>query len=378
MIEAYRQRISKMAETALETTMEIGAISARGCTLIGELPEIMIHIFQYLKDEELDLCSRVCILWRDIIVNIMYHRVTIITRRIPLSVIYSAVEESENLRPYVGFDDHFQYNWFVVDLGDEPEPTIESTYDLIEFGETTLPFIPGYKRSDIIEKLYGHEYSDIIEKLYRNDGTRLFPDHYKLALTAEIQISMFPNISGFNIINYSLVQFKILFVFHGLIDLINKIKNVYHKMNIPDEQKKCVIIYEDFALRKIMDKIVNYPIDSDEYRITIFHGERVNAYVLFLDASETDYTTIKKKLERLKYSELKMVQKSCFLYIFNYNYEEWIDIASRAFREVFPLINYVIYKFFPLYISLPGDMIYFREQTDYWIYSIITVFVWWE
>ncbi|XP_023213514.1 cholesterol 7-desaturase-like, partial [Centruroides sculpturatus] len=73
-------RMSKMAETTLEKTTETGAISPRDCTLITELPEIIIHIFQYLKDGELDLCRQVCTKWRDIIENIMYHRVTMITR----------------------------------------------------------------------------------------------------------------------------------------------------------------------------------------------------------------------------------------------------------------------------------------------------------
>ncbi|XP_023212990.1 uncharacterized protein LOC111615785 [Centruroides sculpturatus] len=368
-----------MAETIHGKTTEIGAISPRGCTLIGELPEIMIHIFQYLKDEELDLCSRVCILWRDIIENIMYHRVTMITRKIPLSVIYSAIDESENLRPYVGFDDHFQYNWFVVDLGDEPEPTIESTYDLIGFGETTLPFIPGYKRSDIIEKLYGHEYSDIIDKLYRNDGTRLFPDHYKLALTAEIQISTFPNIPGFNIINYSLKHFGIPYLFHELTDLKEKMKNVYHKLNIPDEQNKSVIICEDFALSKITDKIMNDSIYNDNYRLTIFHGERVDAFAFyFLNAFRTGYRRIKKQLEMLKYSEFKRVEKRCFVYIFHRRYLEWTHTPARAFLEVFPQMNYVAFKFLPIYISVPGDEDYFHGEYDYKVDSIIMVFVWWE
>ncbi|XP_023240681.1 uncharacterized protein LOC111639132 [Centruroides sculpturatus] len=354
-----------MAETALEKTTETGAISPRGCTLIGGLPEIMIHIFQYLKDEELDLCSRVCILWRDIIVNIMYHQVTIITRRIPLSVIYSAIDESENLRPYVGFDDHFQYNWFVVDLGDEPEPTIESTYDLIRFGETTLPFIPG------------HEYSDIIDKLYRNDGTRLFPDHYKLALTAEIQISMFPNIPGFNIINYSLKHFGIRCLFHELTDLKEKMKNVYHKLNIPDEQKKCVIICKDFALREITYKVMNYSIYSNGYRLTIFHGEKVDAFAFyFLNAFKTGYRRIKKQLEMLKYSEFQRIEKRCFLYIFHRRYLEWTHTPARAFLEVFPQMNYVAFKCLPLYISVPGDEDYFHGEYDYKVDSIIMVFVW--
>ncbi|XP_023232603.1 uncharacterized protein LOC111632422 [Centruroides sculpturatus] len=109
-------------------------MSPRGCTLVTELPEIMINIFQYLNDAELDACSQVCTLWKDIIEHILFHRVIMITRKIPLIAINSVVCESEKLRPYFGFDEHFQYNWFV--FGDEPERKIHSTYNRNESVES--------------------------------------------------------------------------------------------------------------------------------------------------------------------------------------------------------------------------------------------------
>ncbi|XP_023213829.1 uncharacterized protein LOC111616682 [Centruroides sculpturatus] len=132
-----------MAETTLEKTTETGAISPRGCTLITELPEIIIHIFQYLKDGELDVCRQVCTKWRDIIENIMYHRVTMMTRKIPFNIIITAIHESENLRPYVGFDDNFQYCWFV--LGDKSDRPVLTTDDLKRFRRPTLEPIPSHK-----------------------------------------------------------------------------------------------------------------------------------------------------------------------------------------------------------------------------------------
>ncbi|XP_023209947.1 uncharacterized protein LOC111612894 isoform X1 [Centruroides sculpturatus] len=369
MIEAYRQRISKMAEITLETTTEIDAISSSGCTLITELPEIiMINIFGYLKGAELDLCSRVCTQWRDIIDNIMHRQVTTFTRRIPLSVIKNAinVNDSEKLRRYVGFEDHFQYIWFVLEDEHEYGPRTLSTY-LNKFGEITYTFI-SY-----------HKYLNFMEKVYRVNRTCSFFRDYRLSSIAKIQISMFPNIPGVNIINHSLDRFIFRSEFYELTDFMKKIKKEYRKINIRHVRKKCVIIYEDFALRKMIDKKVHYPIDTDTYMFTIFHGERVNAFALRIDVSEI-IPTIKKKLERLKYSKPRMVQKRCFLYIFNNGYVQSTDKEIRAIKEVFPLINYVAVNVLPLYISVAGDVDYFRRKIDLEIDPLfdIMVFVWWE
>ncbi|XP_023211175.1 uncharacterized protein LOC111614028 [Centruroides sculpturatus] len=152
-----------MAETTLEQTTETGAISPRGCTLITEMPDIIImNIFEYLKDAELDLCRQVCTKWRDIIENIMYYRVTMITRKIPLNVIITAIYESESLRPYVGFDNNFQYNWFILE--DKPKLFVLSTDNLNGFGEITLDPIPSH--------IYFMHLS------HRNYFTNPFPAHY--------------------------------------------------------------------------------------------------------------------------------------------------------------------------------------------------------
>ncbi|XP_023221277.1 uncharacterized protein LOC111623030 [Centruroides sculpturatus] len=363
-----------MAETALEKTTEIGAISPRGCTLITELPEIIINTFQYLKDEELDAGSQVCTLCRDIIVNIMYQRVTMITRKIPLIAIITAIHESENLRPYVGFKDHFQYNWFV--LGDEPELTIQSKYGLIGFRESKLASIPS------------HKYMYFTHSLNRNSVTLPFPAHheYSSTETTEIQILMFPKIPGFNISNYSFSLRGNESILRDKSDLIKEIKNVCHRNNIPDEQTKCVVFYKDIAIYSFEDEtehLLGFTDHRDVYRLTLFHDEKVNAFPVYIHIyahQGTGYTTIKEKLERLKYSELKMVQKRCFAYIFRYACTDCIDAATRAFRKVFPLVKYVTYNFLPSYLSIiSSEEEYFHVVDDDSIpCSTLMVFVWWE
>ncbi|XP_023209954.1 uncharacterized protein LOC111612898 [Centruroides sculpturatus] len=151
----------------------------------------------------------------------MYHRVTMIIRKIPFNVIITAINESEDLRPYVGFDDNFQYNWFV--LGHEPKPTTPSAYDLNESGETTLASIPS-------PKVPGNSVITCRKKVSKYSTDKI-----------EIQISMFPNIPGFNIFNhlFTLRGFKPI-LYHKP-DSIKEIEDVFHKINIPDEQNKCII-----------------------------------------------------------------------------------------------------------------------------------------
>ncbi|XP_023209956.1 uncharacterized protein LOC111612900 [Centruroides sculpturatus] len=358
----------------MEETTEIGAISPRGCTLVTKLPEIMINIFQYLNDAELDACSQVCTKWRDIIEDIIYDRVTMITRKIPLIAINSVVCESEQLRPYFGFDEHFQYNWFV--FGDEPQRKIHSTYN----------------RNEIVESMYtrdtssSRKYMEFTHALCRNADTHIFPAHYKFSSieeTTEIQILMFPNITGFDIFNYPFAFFGNESIFYDKSDLKKEIKNVCHKMNIPDEEIKCVIFYKDFAVYSYQDKTkpsINFSIHRDVGRLTIFYGERVNAFSVYIYEFKSGYTTIKEKLERLKHSVLKMVEKRCFAYIFHEACIECIDTATRAFREVFHLMNYVTYNFLPLYLSIiPSKKEFFHvEEDDFIPCTTLMVFVWWK
>ncbi|XP_023233565.1 uncharacterized protein LOC111633259 [Centruroides sculpturatus] len=357
------QRMAKSAKTTVEKITEIVPVTQSSSILITELPEIiMFYVFQYLDDRNLDICSQVCSQWRDIIEHMMNHRVTMISRKIPLNVINSVIYESEKLHRYAEFGDNFQYNCFV--FGDESVRNFHSQYKYVYLG---------------------HLYVGIAYPI-NEDEIRSFTERCKFSSieeTTEIQISMFPNIPDFNIFNY---PFKLVGNESMLSDkscLKNEIKKVCHKMNITDEEIKCFILYKDFAVCPYEDKtkpFINYSIHRDVYRLTVFYGKRANAFGVFILPDETCYKTAKRKLEKLKHSELKMVQKRCFAYIFHDSCMKCLDTATRAFREVFPLVNYVTYKFFPYYVSIIARKDeYFCVETNtptHCRFSII-VFVWW-
>ncbi|XP_067132457.1 uncharacterized protein [Centruroides vittatus] len=328
-------KISEIAETTLEKTSEISTISPPDSILITDLPEIiMIYIFEYLNDGQLDICSQVCTQWRGIVENIMYRRVTMITRKIPLDVLNSAIYESENLRPYVGFDDNFQYSWFVLESESK------------------------HTRASIS---------------YRGADTQLL---LPIEETTEIKISMFPNIPHFNIFNYSLKLFRYEVLLKYKSDLIKKIKNVCHKKNIRDKETKCIMLYKDNALCNETKHFSDFSDNRDVYRLTVFHGERVKVFPVYL-YGKTDYTTIEEKLERLKYSELRMIQKRCFVYIFNRAIKENIATATQALRKVFPTVNHITCNILPYYF-FPRGLRYYHVVNGKISCITLMVFVWWE
>ncbi|XP_023238635.1 uncharacterized protein LOC111637394 [Centruroides sculpturatus] len=278
----------------------------------------------------------------------MYHRVTIITRKIPLNVIITAIYESESLRPYVGFDNNFQYNWFILE--DEPKLMVLSTDDLNGFGEITLDPIPSH--------IYFMHLS------HRNYFTNPFPAHC------------------LNIFNYSFTVRGNASILRDKSDLIKEIKNVCNRNNIPDDQTKCVIFYKDIAVYSFEDEtghFLDFSDHRDVYKLTLFYDEKVNAFPVYIYEGKTGYTTIKEKLQRLKYCELKIVQKRCFAYIFHDSCTECMDPTTRAFREIFPLVKYVTHNFLPFYLSIiPSEIEYSRIEHDYLILcTTIMVFVWW-
>ncbi|XP_023232626.1 uncharacterized protein LOC111632441 [Centruroides sculpturatus] len=216
------------------------------------------------------------------------------------------------------------------------------------------------------------------------DETCSFTEHYKFSSieeTTEIQISMLPNIPGFNFFNYRFLLYENESILSDKSCLKNEIKKACHKMNVTDEQKKCVILYKDFAVCPCEDKtkpFINYSIRRDVYRLTVFYGKRVNTFSLFIFPDKTGYKNVKRKLEKLKHSKLKMVQKRCFAYIFHDACKKCIDTVTGEFREVFPQVNYVTYNFLPLIIGNKDEYFRIKRKTSTACRFSVMVFVWWK
>ncbi|XP_023232639.1 uncharacterized protein LOC111632454 [Centruroides sculpturatus] len=138
--------------------------------------------------------------------------------------------------------------------------------------------------------------------LYRNYFTNPFPAHYKCSSIerTEIQMSLFPNIPGFNIFNYPFTLFGTASILRDKSDLIKEIENVCQKMNLSDEQTKCVMFYKDIAVYSFEEETEHFLDCSDHrdvYRLTLFHGEKVKAFPVYIHIyahRETGYTTIKE------------------------------------------------------------------------------------
>ncbi|XP_023225079.1 uncharacterized protein LOC111626035 [Centruroides sculpturatus] len=362
-----------MEEESVHQT-KIYQIDQHGAALVTQLPEILHHIFEYLEDEELDQCRKVCRRWRDVVDRILYKKVTTIKREIPISLISCISFEPEILRPYTGFDDCFQYNWFF--LADEPVCPSEcmNEHDDNENISTLL--------TECIDS----------ESDYTDDEdpgvTHSFPLFTKLPLTegsTEMRLIIVPNIPGFTILNYPLELKGHSLNFCNPLDKKNILQYLCDKINIGIEETKCIIACTDivsYSSEMETNSVSAKKICPYFERLTIFYGEKINAISVYFKFGKSEYKTFKEKLENVKSAKPKMKQRKCFAYIFNDMCEKCFDTLIRAFRDVFPLVNYFPSSTFPHFLSInPPENYNFLGNGEEYLNSLsmaLLVFIWWE
>ncbi|XP_023241582.1 uncharacterized protein LOC111639862 [Centruroides sculpturatus] len=281
-----------------------------------------------------------------------------IKREIPRHLMNFIVYEPEKVHHFTGYNDNFQYNSFV--LGDESLYTFDCPFDC-----------SFYKQERFTRKLEIPSIDPCESDVDVLPGCSKFSS---IQETTEVQLSMFPNIQGFNVVNYSF----------GVFDNNIDINNVCHKMNIPEEERRCAIIYKDFTV--LPHKNYYFTIDSchtldpGKNRLTIFYGERINSFSFYIEVQKTDYETMKEKLESVKRSKPRMVQKRCFVYIFHVACAKCMDPTIQAFRKVFPLVSYFTYNFFPWSVTMnpPQDPYVFVNNFQNFDKFALMVFIWWE
>ncbi|XP_023242002.1 uncharacterized protein LOC111640233 [Centruroides sculpturatus] len=308
-----------------ETSSTSQEISSR----VLKIPEILLRIFRYLSDEDLQQCGQVCSSWKDVTKDILYKKIAIFRKKIPISMLNTLADNSEQLRSFVGYSDYFQYLWFYL------KPCM------------ICPCMPPHRTEHTIPS--GDESFDALTFLKENknkENVQLSCDVYSLSEDEiEINIAIFPSVPGFNIRHFSFT-FNERFIFYT-----RKMLYVSQLLNIPEEKLKCVIGIKDYGIYfhdNGTGAYTTYTLEEKIRKGIAFYGERVQAVSLCVQSSECDYRNVKEKLERLKRLKPKMVQKRCFAFIFHNMY---CDICKcpifQAFKTVFPFVTSIEYSELP-------------------------------
>ncbi|XP_067126716.1 uncharacterized protein [Centruroides vittatus] len=313
------------------------------------LPDILPEIFKYLTDTELLDCRQVCTTWKAIVEDIMYQKVTIAIRTIPVSLIESTLFHPQNMQRYLQLTDRFQCVWFVLE--NYPVPRC-----------SRCP----YCLKEPIE-------SRIVWDLSRQSIILLEGDEI------EIQFVIFPKVPGFDVFHFPYRKTELCLPSQNL--------NHYTKKfaEMTTFEWHCVICYREFGSHFFdeSDRFNDiYTIRREAYYIVGFHGERVNSFSVYIEKKTCDYKTLMKRFERLKCLKPTIVQKRCFVYINHRACFTVMSVISLALKNSFPLVSCIEHKYYPFHYTItPSENYHFDCKTkEWWDKDFLAeiVFLWWS
>ncbi|XP_023230643.1 uncharacterized protein LOC111630725 isoform X2 [Centruroides sculpturatus] len=296
------------------------------------IPEVLLHIFKYLDDRELQHCGEVCSLWKDVTEEVLYKKIAIFRKKIPITILNTLPDNSEKLRSVVGYSDKFEYLWFHL------EP-----FDLCH---SVKPHSPRLLTTRIEEELC---HARVFVHKNKDGGNIQLPFnvHSPTEDEIEINIAMFPSVPGFNIRHFSFTSKKCLRI------RLEKMPYVSELLQIPEKKLKCVIGFTDYGIDFHDDGNGAYNGYSLEKHITrgiAFYGERVQAVILRIDRS---YYCIKENFDRLKRLKPKIVKEKCFAFIFfSYIRKKGINEIVEAFKAEFPFFPFLVHHCSPTFVVL--------------------------
>ncbi|XP_023228669.1 uncharacterized protein LOC111629035 [Centruroides sculpturatus] len=294
-----------------------------------KMPEIVHGIFKYMSDVDLQQCGQVCAYWKEVVDGMLFKRIPVFRKKIPISMLNTLADNSEKLRFLVNYGDNFHFQWFYL----KPRIVCHSMCP-----RCPKQFIP---RTD--DELF--DAVTFFKENKNKENVQLpFNVHPSTEDEIEINIAMFPSVPGFNIRHFSFTIEERNKIIKEKMPYVSKL------LKIPEEELKCVIGIKDYGIHFYDDgtgAYTTYTLEREITRGIAFYGERVQAVSLYIEGDECDFYSVKQKLERLKFLKSSMVQERCFAYIFRRICKTRLGPTLEAFKATFPFATFVDYIFSP-------------------------------